>query len=105
MKANRPIIPREESVTIRRSIMKLLEHHTLSAKEISMAVRIPEKEVISHLEHIRTSTHNNDRHLLITPAVCKKCGFTFKKRERLTRPGKCPVCNNEQIAEPLYGIC
>jgi len=105
MKTKKPFIPREEFSTIRQSIITLLEHHTLSAQEISVAVRIPEKEVISHLEHIRTATHKNDRHLLITPAVCKKCGFIFKKRERLTRPGKCPLCHNEQIAVPLYGIC
>lgn len=105
MKTKKPFIPREECSTIRRSIMTLLEHHSLSAKEISAAVRIQEKEVIGHLEHIRTSTHNNNLHLLITPAVCRKCGFTFKKRERLTRPGRCPVCHNEQITGPLYGIC
>ena len=104
-KAKKPLIPREEISTIRQSIMSLLEQKTLSAKEISAAVRIPEKEVIGHLEHIREATHNSGRRLLITPAACKKCGFSFKKRGRLSKPGKCPVCQNEQIAAPLYYIC
>jgi predicted Zn-ribbon and HTH transcriptional regulator len=104
MKDKKPVIPREEHSTIRQTIMTLLEHHTLSARDISAAVRIPEREVIGHLEHIRASTLKIGRHLQIIPAVCKKCGFSFSKRERLSRPGKCPICHNEQLAEPLYCI-
>ena len=104
MKDKKPFIPREEYSTIRQTITTLLEHHTLSARDISAAVRIPEREVIGHLEHIRTTILKIGLHLLITPAVCKKCGFSFRKRERLSRPGKCPVCHNEQLAEPRYGI-
>jgi predicted Zn-ribbon and HTH transcriptional regulator len=104
MKVKGPFIPREEHSTVRQAIMTLLEQHTLSAREISAAVRIPEKEVLDHLEHIRAATHKSGQQLLLTPAACKKCGFAFRKRERLTRPGKCPVCRSEQIAEPLYGI-
>jgi predicted Zn-ribbon and HTH transcriptional regulator len=104
MKTKVPFIPREEHATVRRAIMTLLERHTLSAREISAAVRIPEKEVVGHLEHIRAATHKEALHLVVTPAICKKCGFTFRKRERLSRPGKCPVCRCEQIAEPLYHL-
>ncbi len=104
MKSKSPVIPREEKATIRQAIVALLEENTLSAREISARVRIPEKEVLYHLEHIRNATHDDERHLLLTPAVCRKCGFTFTKRGRLTKPGKCPVCRNEQIAEPLYGF-
>ena len=104
MKVKEPFIPREEHATVRQAITTLLERHTLSAREISAAVHIPEKEVLNHLEHIRVATHMGGHHLLVTPAVCKKCGFAFRKRERLSRPGKCPVCRGEQIAEPLYGM-
>lgn len=104
MKDKKPSIPREEYTTVRQTIMTLLELHTLSARDISAAARIPEREVINHLEHIRATAQKVGRHLLITPAVCKKCGFSFTKRERLSRPGKCPVCNSEQLAEPLYSI-
>jgi hypothetical protein len=38
------------------------------------------------------------------PAVCKKCGFVFAKREKLKRPGKCPVCRGESIREPRFTI-
>jgi hypothetical protein len=104
MKTKGPFIPREECATIRQAITTLLKEQTLSAREISAEVRIPEKEVFNHLAHIREAIRKNERHLVMTPAVCRKCGFTFKKRERLTKPGRCPVCRNEQIAEPVYGI-
>lgn len=42
--------------------------------------------------------------LEITPAECRNCGFVFAKRERLTSPGKCPVCRNEAILDPLFRI-
>lgn len=104
MKTKGPFIPRTETTTVRQAIMALLERHPLSAREISAAVRIPEREVIDHLEHIRTAARQEGPHLLMTPAACKKCGFVFRKRERLNRPGKCPVCRGEQIAEPLYSM-
>ncbi len=104
MKAKKPFIPREESATIRRSIMALIEERPRSIRELSTAAHIPEKDVISHLEHIRMAHRKEGPHLTLTPATCRKCGFTFSKRERLTRPGKCPICRNEQITAPLYGV-
>ncbi len=104
MKAKKPLVPREESATIRRAIVQLLEERPRSVRELSVAVHIPEKEVLSHLEHIRLAHRHEAAHLTLTPASCRKCGFTFSKRERLTRPGKCPVCRNEQITAPLYAL-
>jgi predicted Zn-ribbon and HTH transcriptional regulator len=104
MKTKGPFIPREEYATVRQAIITLLKQRTLSAREISAEVRIPEKEVLYHLAHIREALRKHERHLVMTPALCRKCGFAFKKRERLSRPGRCPVCRNEQIAEPVYGI-
>ncbi|HEX9022618.1 MAG TPA: transcriptional regulator [Geobacteraceae bacterium] len=104
MKAKKPFIPREENATIRRTITQLLEEHPRSVRELSVAAHIPEKEVLSHLEHIRMTHRQDGPHLTLTPASCRKCGFIFSKRERLARPGKCPVCRNEQITPPLYGM-
>jgi len=104
MKTKGPYVPREESATVRQSIIDLLARETLSARGISALVHVNEKEVIDHLEHIRTASRHDKLHLKVIPAVCKKCGFSFRKRGRLTRPGRCPVCRNEQIVEPLYTL-
>jgi predicted Zn-ribbon and HTH transcriptional regulator len=90
--------------TIRQAIMFALEEGLLSANELSGLVGIPEKDVSSHLEHIRTSLHGRGKCFVVQPAECVKCGFVFEKRGRLTNPGRCPVCRNEQIHAPLFSI-
>ncbi len=90
--------------TVRREIVAALEAGERSARDLSSEIGIPEKEVYSHLEHIRKTMSAAGRQLHMTPAECRKCGFVFSKRERLKKPGKCPVCRGESIHEPLFSI-
>ncbi len=103
-KANEPPVPHEMHETVRRGITAALAEGPLSAKELSGIVRISEKEVYDHLEHIRKTITASGGHLAVTPAECRKCGFEFSGRERLKKPGKCPVCRGESIHEPLFAI-
>jgi len=103
-KPKEPFTPREAHDTTRQAIISELLQGMCSARALSAAVRIPEREVYNHLEHIHKSITSSDRHLVIMPAECKKCGFVFAKREKLKRPGKCPVCKGESIREPLFAI-
>lgn len=100
----REVIPPERHDTVRHEIMRVLDGHTCSALEISAEVRVSEKEVFGHLEHIRRTLGEQNRKLVVTPAECLGCGFVFRKRDRLTAPGRCPVCHGEHIQEPLYSI-
>jgi transcriptional regulator len=105
MKSKSPPIPGEKSDTIRREIVAvLLDGPMLTARDISMRVRVSEREVYQHLEHIRRSFQKGDRRLITKPARCNECGFVFQKRERLKKPGKCPVCRGESIQQPLFSI-
>ena len=104
MKKKEPFVPAERHETVRREIVEILRGQILSAKDISAAARIPEKEVYDHLEHIQRSLIKQEYHLAVTPAECKKCGFIFKKREKLKKPGRCPVCRGESIEEPLFSL-
>ncbi|HWR57976.1 MAG TPA: hypothetical protein VN328_03730 [Thermodesulfovibrionales bacterium] len=99
-----PPVPRERHETIRREIADILENRLLSAKDISGSVGVSAKEVYEHLAHIQKSLSKKGHLFNITPAECKKCGFAFSKRERLRKPGKCPVCRSETIEEPLFSI-
>lgn len=96
--------PPEESGTIRRRIRALLAEGPLTALEISSAVRRPEKEIADHLEHLRKSLHSEGLRLVQVPAECRGCGFVFRKRERLTAPGRCPVCKGESISDPSFRV-
>ncbi|MBI5419236.1 MAG: ArsR family transcriptional regulator [Deltaproteobacteria bacterium] len=99
-----PTVPYEERETVRRRILALLEEGPCTAKEISYAVRKPEKEVGDHLVHLRKSLHAEGRRLAQIPAECRACGFVFRKRDRLTSPGRCPVCKGESISDPSFRV-
>jgi transcriptional regulator len=103
-KDKQPFIPAVKNETVRQAIVDLLKTRELSAKEISAEVRVSEADVLDNLEHIRLMMHREKTPLHITPAACKKCGFVFVKRDRLTKPGKCPVCRGEQLLEPRFYI-
>ena len=104
IKPLKPFVPVERHDTIRHNIISLLESHTLSATDISVDIGISEKEVDEHLEHIQRTINKSGRIFVVKPAECKKCGFVFRKREKLKKPGRCPVCRNESIYEPLFSV-
>lgn len=81
-----------------------MKDQTLSAKELSGLVSASERDVYTHLEHIRKTLSKKEMKLLVTPAECRKCGFEFRKREKLKKPGKCPICHNESILEPRFSL-
>ena len=97
-------VPPGRTATIRREMADVLRGRTLSARDISSEVGVREREVYEHLEHICKSLRRQQGEFVLTPAECQKCGFVFKDRKRLTRPGKCPECRGTHIREPLYSI-
>jgi len=90
--------------TLRKEMILLLSNKELSARDISSAVGIGEKEVYTHLNPISRSIKHQGKKLIITPAECLGCGFVFEKRKRFTRPSRCPICKSEHIRNPMYRI-
>ncbi len=90
-------------VTTRQAIKGLLLEEPLSSLELSQRLSLPEKEILDHLAHIARFPGDGYRFQLI-PAVCKTCGFSFKKRERLTIPSRCPRCRGESIRRPRFAL-
>ncbi|HEX9860288.1 MAG TPA: transcriptional regulator [Nitrospirota bacterium] len=87
--------------TVRQRIRDYLKGGERSIRDISQELRISEKEALDHLEHIALARGGDER-LVVTPSECGSCGYVFKKRERLGKPGRCPVCKGEKISQPLY---
>ena len=88
--------------TLRKEIAEALEEESLDLREISKRFGIQERDALDHLKHIEKSIH--PKRLIVEPASCKQCGFSFKKRSRLSTPGRCPVCRSEQISPPRFKI-
>lgn len=98
------MVERIATETIRRQIISCLNNGPINAIEISKDVGIMEKEVYGHLDHIARSMGAKGKRLVIHPSRCLKCGFIFNKRERFTRPGRCPECRGTRIKRPAYEI-
>lgn len=96
--------PKDRRSTPRQELLARLGEGTFSARELSAAVGLPEKDVYAHLTHLRKSLRRSPRRLQVTPPACRKCGFVFEKRSRLTRPSRCPVCRGESISEALFSL-
>ena len=93
------------SQTVRQMMIEILRHGPVSAKDMSALVGLPEKDIFPHLEHIRKSLHHGPDRMLMEPARCKSCGFVFHKRERFSKPGRCPACRRSFIDDPCFRIC
>ncbi len=94
--------PEPQSATLRETLKRLLRAAPLSVRELSAQLGLPEKAVLSHLHHLQRSLKGE--RLVVEPAVCRQCGFVFRKRERLSKPGRCPRCKGENIEPPRLRI-
>ncbi|MEW6593449.1 MAG: transcriptional regulator [Thermodesulfobacteriota bacterium] len=90
--------------TIRQRMMERLATGWASARELSVLLHIGEKEVYDHLRHIEKSAARSGNVLVVQPSVCRDCGFVFAKRDRLTKPGSCPLCRGTFVEEPLFAL-
>jgi len=105
IRSKKPFVPVEREETIRKGIVSILRgQRPVSVRDLSQDLSISEKELWGHLEHILRTVHHRGERLVITPAKCRECGFTFRKRSRLKKPGRCPVCRSESLDDPLYAI-
>ena len=89
--------------TPRQAMKELLAEQPRSSLELSQLLSLSEKEVLDHLAHLARSP-GPGRHFRIIPAVCKNCGFRFRKRDRLTRPSRCPLCQHQSITRPRFSL-
>jgi hypothetical protein len=103
-KPKEAVVPEERYRTVRKTIAALLAEGPLTARQISGELRIPERDVCEHLEHIRKTLEKGGSRLTVVPARCERCGFVFRKRVRLKKPGKCPLCRGESLEDPIFSI-
>jgi len=86
-------------VTVRQEISGFIKEAPATARDISKAVGITEKDAYYHLEQI---SKKFGKDLKVILPECRKCGFTFSKK--FGKPSKCPECNETWITEPEYYI-
>ena len=96
--------PTPRQATVRAALREALRAGPLSARALSARAGVPEKQVAGHLEHLGRSLKAGGERLQVEPARCLECGFVFRKRDRLSRPSRCPVCRSEHLDAPRFAI-
>ena len=91
-------------MTVRKEMIRLLREEELDALDLSRLLSIREKEVYEHLPHITKTLSARGERLIVEPYQCMQCGYTFKERNRLNRPGRCPRCKEGSIRMATYRI-
>ena len=86
--------PPEYKQTWRDALYVVLREGAQTIRELSILVGAPQKDLLDHLLHLERSLARSDERLKIEPAQCLACGYEFKDRTRLSKPGRCPVCKS-----------
>lgn len=76
----------------------------MSARDLSQAAKVSERDVASHLEHLTRSRGAQGERVEVIPAACVGCGYVFLDRERLTAPSACPRCRATRITAPRFRL-
>jgi hypothetical protein len=90
-------------MTRRQEIIQILTGEPLSLRELASLLRVHIKEIYADLPHIEKSIQRKGK-LVITPAQCRKCGFTFKDRPKIKTPSRCPKCKGTWMEEAVFQI-
>jgi predicted Zn-ribbon and HTH transcriptional regulator len=90
--------------TVRQRIITLLTEVEMSARDLSQAIGIREKEVVQHLVHVEKTAASQKKKLVNQPFQCLDCEYMFKERKRYTRPGRCPRCRGTHVETPSFRI-
>ncbi len=90
--------------TIRQALFDELLDGIKTVRELSQALRISEKEVITHLTHVKKSAIQKGYSFIMKPSECLNCGFIFEKRDKPKKPSRCPKCKEEHLTNPSFGL-
>ena len=90
-------------MTRRKAIQELLAAEPRTASSVARELQLPRGEIEAELRHMIRSARAAGHRIVVEPARCKACGFTFGE-DKLTKPGKCPACRSTWVFEPLLKI-
>jgi predicted Zn-ribbon and HTH transcriptional regulator len=94
----------QTEMTLRGQLRALLVQDWHTLRELSQLVHVSEKELISHLEHLRHANRAGETVFEVDAPLCLHCGFHFTARKRLQAPGRCPQCRSTRISKARYRI-
>ena len=90
-------------MTFRKSLIDVLAAQPRSVSSIARELGLKRGDVEDDLCHAIRSARASGRRVLIEPARCRSCGFTFGE-DKLSKPSRCPSCRGERLFEAQIRI-
>ena len=90
-------------MTFRKDLIALLSAQPRSVSSIARELGLKRGDVDDDFRHLIRSARAAGHTVTIEPARCRACGFTFGE-DRLSKPGKCPVCRGTRLYEAQVSI-
>jgi predicted Zn-ribbon and HTH transcriptional regulator len=91
------------TMTLRKQLLEVLSTEPRSVSRLARELRLPRADVEDALRHMIRSARAAGHRIVVVPARCRSCGFTFDE-DKLTKPGKCPSCRESRIFEPQISV-
>lgn len=90
-------------MTFRKDLLALLSQQPRSVSSLARELGLKKGDVEDDLRHMIRSARAAGHRVVIEPARCRSCGFTFGE-EKLSKPGKCPECKGTRIYEAQISV-
>jgi predicted Zn-ribbon and HTH transcriptional regulator len=91
------------AVVFRKDLLTFLTAEPRSVSWLARELGLKRADVEDDLRHALRSAKAAGHEILVVPAGCRSCGFTFDE-ERLSKPGKCPRCRSTRLYEPQIRV-
>lgn len=90
-------------MAFRRDLLTLLTVEPRSVSSLARALGSSRRDVEEDLRHVIRSARAAGHRVVVEPARCRACGFTFDEG-KLLKPGKCPACRGTRLYEAQIRI-
>lgn len=87
----------------RKDLISLLTIAPRSVSSIARDLGLARGDVADDVRHAIRSARAAGHDVIVTPARCRQCGFTFGD-EKLSKPSKCPECKGTRLFEAQISI-
>lgn len=90
-------------MTFRKELLKILSAHPRSVSSLARELGLKRGDVEEDLRHMIRSARAGGHRVVVEPARCRACGFTFDD-DKLSKPGKCPQCRGTWLYEAQVSV-
>jgi transcriptional regulator len=75
----------------------------MTPSALARELGLTRRDIEDDIRHVVRSARAAGYRVIVEPARCKSCGFTFAE-DKLSKPGKCPACRGSRLFEPVIQI-